>query len=227
MESTNLMACNKVDFFQELAQRSTKPRKSALRVQRRAENMEWIKKHAESESAEQPSIEPIAKSDSDDSIVDIQEETSDQRIYERAPSPIPNPFTCKELYLGCIRCPRYALIEHLQQSNLEDKLDCDLGALHSFALTVCRTCYNRSNETETQEELDKVMKSVRISPSYFFDGELFKSISPMSQVVVENGGIAYISLKVINDGMNDSCVLKSMIKINGGYIPSHLKGGFF
>ena len=227
MASTNLSPVDVSHLFQEIPQQDMKPCKSAVRAQKKREKMEWIKKRDEKWRLEQSTAPSTFDLESDESIVDVKEDGDEQKIYGRAPSPIPNPFDIRELYLVCIRCPRAGLIEHESGHGLGLRLGHDMALKHSFATTICRTCSKKYPESETYTELVTMMKSIKISPSHFSSGELYKSISPAAEILTEDDGIAYIPLESINNNLEDSCTLKSMIKIGTEYIPSHLRGGFF
>jgi hypothetical protein len=201
--------------------------KSAVRAQKKRERMESVRKRDEIWATRESAVEPIAWSDSEDCVVNAQKESGEQRIYDRAPSPLPNPFLIRELYLVCVRCPNGGLIEHPAQYDLAAKLGYGLIWKVSLAATVCRTCYNKHSQTETQEQLGEMMKRIRISPSHFQSSGLYKSMSSPVSLLMEGDGIAYIPIDSINNSLDNSCVLKSMINSPDGYIPSHLRGGFF
>jgi hypothetical protein len=201
--------------------------KSAHRAQKKRERMERFKKVNDIWDTQQPTVEATASSDSDHSIVDVQKEDNDQRIYERAPSPLPNPFSINELYLACIRCPSAGVIEYPSGYNLGVKLEKSITCKISLASTICRTCCNKYSHDQDGDKLIAMMWGIKISPFHFSFGPLGKSLPISTDVLRDGDGIAYIPLKLISNSLDESCTLKSMIKNGDGYVTSHLRGGFF
>jgi hypothetical protein len=189
--------------------------------------MESVRKRDEIWVTEQSAIEPIVWSDSEDCVVSVQEEVGDQKIHDPVPSALPDPFLENKLCLVCVRCPRAGLIEYPSGYSLSDKIGLTIYNQSSLATTICRTCYNKQTEKKTEDELIDMMKAIKISPSHFSFGGVYKSMTPTTTILTHEDGIAYIPLKLINNVLDDSCVLKSMIESDDEYIVSDLRGGFF
>jgi hypothetical protein len=212
--------------------------KSAVRAQKKREKTERIKKCDAQWALEESIGEPIPQSTLDDYKTDFQKqlddesESADQRIYGRAPSPTENPFLKKELFLMCLRCPMAAVVEYQSGLELGNKIGHSLTGRVQLGVTVCRLCFRKDGDTGNAEhDLARMMGVLNISPSYVESSKLYKHISSDRMegpaIVTAYEGIAYISMKSINDNIDDSCVLKSMMDCGDAYIPSHLKGGFF
>lgn len=212
---------------------SMKPCKSAARAQKKREKTEWVKERDAKWQLEQSIGEPISQDDFEDYKVGLQKladgesDAGDDTIYERAPSPLPNPFLINKLCLVCIRCPRAGLIEYPSGYGLSDKLGCLIYNESSLATTICRTCYNKHSGSETQDQLIDMMKAIKVSPTHFSFGGVYRSMAPTTTILTHEDGIAYIPLKSISNSLDDSCVLKSMIASSDGYSASDLRGGFF
>jgi hypothetical protein len=195
--------------------------KSAVRAEKKREKMERVRQRDEQWALEQSARGLIVPSDSEDYAVD------DQKTYECAPSPLPNPFATKELYLPCIRCASAGMVEYTAQYDLGTKLGKDMTSKVSLASTICRTCYNKHCHTEDEDELIVMMKAIKISPFHFLSGPLMNSLPITTDILTEEGAIAYIPFRTIINNLNDSCILMSMEKQHDKYVPCHLKGGFF
>jgi hypothetical protein len=201
--------------------------KLAHRARKRKEKMGACKMYNEMHERQEPVAGPVTQSDSDHSIVDVQKEDGDERIYERAPSPVPNPFSINELYLACIRCSSAGMIEYPSGYNLGVKLEKSITCKISLASTVCRTCCNKYSDDQDGDKLIAMMWSIKISPFHFSFGPLGESLPVATDVLRDGDGIAYIPLKLISNSLNESCTLKSMINNRDKYVTRHLRGGFF
>jgi hypothetical protein len=181
-------------------------------------------------SDQQPPVNPIVWDSDDDFLGDANQ----QNEKERALSPPPGPFVPKELYLMCLRCPSVTMIEYGESSNLDTKIDCALPGQVQLLMTICRTCLVNNgdcpNAGRTGVDLLHMMRVLCISAHYVRSTKLYRFLVSDKMmhphVLTEHEAIKYISLDKIISAMNDTCTLKSLTHCEGGYVRSHLKGGF-
>jgi hypothetical protein len=142
------------------------------------------------------------------------------------PEKLTAPDSTCDLYIACVRCPVVGLIKYPFESDLGNKLGYQIPYKCSLITTVCRTCFNKYPGMD-QHQLNQMMKSIKISSSHFPSGDLYHHLPDSAHVLTDGDAIAYVSLNDLNNNLDDTCVLKSMINTGDEYVAVDLKGGFF